>query len=95
MKMNHFNNLVIFIFLPNMMAFLQLFIWYPMIYFIRQCLNKPEGYKGGDIKDFILKVLLNQVYIPYLGMKSLLNPDDIDQKEYHWNLKVYNACTLE
>ena len=55
---------------------------------MRQCSNKPGGKKVGNIKDFILKVVLNQVYIPILGLKSLLNPEDNVQKEFHWDHKV-------
>ena len=93
--MNHINNLVIFLLLPNLMVFLKLFIWNPSIYRIRKCLNKPGENNSGNLKDFILKVVLNQVYIPYLGMKCLLNPGDNDQKVIHWDQKVifvYCSC---
>ena len=86
--MNHFNNLVAFILLPNLVAFLQLFIWKPMIYSIRQCLNKPVGKKCGNLKDFIIRVVLNQVYIPFHAMRCLLNPEDNDLKDIHWDMKV-------
>ena len=71
-----------------MMSFIQYLIWNPIKYSIKQCLNKPVEEISFTLNDFILKVVLNQVYIPYLGMQCLLNPEDSQLKEVHWNLKV-------
>ena len=93
MKMNHFKILVFFLLLPNLMVFSKLFIWNRIIFFIRSCLNKhgENNIEIGSLKDFILRVVLNQVYIPYLGMKCLLNPGDNDQRVIHWDQKVMFA----
>ena len=87
--MNHSTNLVLFLLLPNLMSFIHNFVWNPIEYKIRQCLNKPGGKKGsGSLKDFLLKVVLNQCYIPYLGWMCLMNPEDNKLKDFHWDLKV-------
>ena len=41
-----------------------------------------------NLKNFLIKVVLNQFHIPYLGWKSLRNPDDKAQKNEHWGFKV-------
>ena len=89
--MNHFNNLVIFLLLPNLMVFLKLFIWNPTMHLFRQCLNKPVENNSGKLKDFILKVVLNQFYIPFLGMKCLLDQEDNILKDIHWDVKVMSV----
>ena len=90
MKFNHLKYSVFFLLLPNFMAFLQLFIWKPL----KQCLNMPGGNKCGNVKDFTLKVVLNQVYTPFLGMKCLLNPLDNEQKDIHWDHKLFFFNTV-
>ena len=87
--MFYFTNSVSFLLLPNMMAFFQNFILKPIKYSVKQCLKKqPAGEKIGNLNDFVLKVVLNQVYIPFLGWKCLMNPDDKQLQEVHWDLKV-------
>ena len=87
--MFYFTNSVCFLLLPNMMAFFQNFILKPIKYSVRQCLKKqPAGEKIGNLNDFVLKVVLNQVYIPFLGWRCLMNPDDKQLQEVHWDLKV-------
>ena len=88
MKIKHFIELVGILILPNIMSFIRYLIWNPIKYSIKQCLNKPVEEISFTLQDFILKVVLNQVYIPYLGMQCLLNPEDSQLKEVHWNLKV-------
>ena len=51
-------------------------------------MNKTKEKKSGNLKDFILKVVLNQVHTISLGLKCLLKPGDIKQMDIHWDLKV-------
>ena len=81
LKINHFINSVSILILPNLLFFIKDFILGP----ISLVFNLPGGSKFKSLKDFILKTVLNQFYIPYLGWKSLENKN---LKGPHWQMKV-------
>ena len=90
--MNHFNNSVSILLLPNLLFFIRDFILGP----ISLVFNLPGGKKFKTLKDFIRNTVLNQLYVPYLGLMSLKNPKDSNLKDDHWEMKVmFNPFQIE
>ena len=59
------------------------------------CLDIPVENTRWSLRDIILKVILKPLYVPFLGMKCLLNPEDKGQRDKHWDHKVIfisNRC---
>ena len=87
---------------PNkykILAFLNCCIIDCLNYIFRCCLNTGlnipvKEYSMGTKRDLIYKVALKPLYIPFLGMKCLLHPEDKEQRDIHWEEKVTNMANI-